>query len=237
MRLSTCLPAHSVLLVAAIAIPLSAQVGVPPDQSPFTSIRPGTMFELNTGVLRGGGGPLHAGPRDGTMLGMRVLLRANSTISLGFGLWGATAKRTIIDPTKAPEQQETGEADQNLYGAEATFQLNLTGGKTWHGIAPYVGTGLGMVKAGATNDAAGYEFGTKFYFAPLIGSRVFIGPRLSLRAEARAFTWKLSYPSSWAIEPPTSPGTVEDPHAVNPTGRTGQYVVAPALTVGIGVAF
>lgn len=195
------------------------------------------MFELNAGVIAGSGGPLHAGPRDGTMLSLRVLLRANSTLSLGFALWGATASRTVIDPTRAPGQQERGDTDQQLYGGEATFQMNLTGGKTWRGLAPYIGSGLGAVKSSAIVDEHGYDFGTKFYFAPMIGTRAFVGQRLSLRLEARAFTWKLSYPSSWAIEPPSSPGTLEDPHAVNPTGRTGQYVVAPALTFGIGVAF
>lgn len=225
------------MLGASSVAPLSAQVGVPPERSPFRSIRPGTMFELNGGIIGGSGGPLHAGPRDGNLAGVKILLRANSTLSLGFGVWGATTKRTIIDPMNAPGLQETGEADHELVGAEATFQLNLTGGKTWRGVAPFVGTGLGVVKAGATNDQAGYNFDTKFYFAPMIGTRIFIGHRMSLRAEARAFTWKLKYPSSWTLEPEDDPGTSEDPHAVNPTGRTGQYVVAPALTIGIGVAF
>ncbi len=237
MRFPSLLALFTGLLAAGQVASLGAQVGVPPAESPFTSIRPGTMFELHGGVIAGNGGPLHAGPRDGQMLSFRILLRANSTLSLGFGLWGATAKRTVIDPTRAPEQQERGDIDQELYGAEATFQLNLTGGKTWRGLAPYVGSGLGAVKSGTINDQHGYDFGTKFYFAPMLGTRAFVGERLALRLEARAFTWKLSYPSSWAIEPPAAPGTLENPNAVNPTGRTGQYVVAPALMFGIGVAF
>jgi hypothetical protein len=39
------------------------------------------------------------------------------------------------------------------------------------------------------------------------------------------------------VEPTDDPGTEEAPNAVNPTGRTGQYVVAPALVLGIGLAF
>ena len=226
----------SASLLFAVA-PVAAQVGTPPDQSPFTSIRPGTMFEATVGVIGGNGGPLAAGPRDGQYAALRAQLRANSTVSLGFGIWAATTHRTIIDPTAAVANQRAGEADHELFGAEATVTFNLTGGKTWHGLAPFIGSGIGMTKAGPTNDEFGYEFGTKFYFAPVAGSRLFLGERLYLRLEGRAFTWKLKYPSTWALEPSVDPGTPENPHAVNPTGRTGQYVVAPTLSLGIGVAF
>lgn len=220
-----------------LASTLTAQIGVPPSASPYTEIRPGTMFEGFGGTLAGSGGPLHAGPRNGPVMGIRALLRANATVSIGFGMWGALTRRTVIDPTAKVAEREVSEVDHQLLGAEALFQFNLTGGKTWHGLAPFIGLGLGVTKATTTNDEFGYEFGTKFYFAPVAGTRIFIGERISLRAEARAFTWKLKYPSSWSLEPTDEPGTPENPNAVNPTGRGGQYVVAPALSFGIGVAF
>lgn len=225
------------LSCSCIAPPLTAQVGVAPANSPYGDIRPGTTFEGFGGTLMGNGGPLHAGPRNGPVMGARALLRANSTVSLGFGMWGGLTKRTVIDPTQRPSEQEVSEVDHQLIGAEAMFQFNLTGGKTYRGFAPFLGLGLGIVKATTTNDAFGYEFGTKFYFAPAVGTRIFLGERMYLRAEARGFAWKLKYPSSWALEPTEEPGTAESPNAVNPTGRTGQYVVAPTLSFGIGLAF
>jgi hypothetical protein len=224
-------------VILGLAPSLHAQVGVPPTASPYGDIRPGTMFEAYGGTMAGEGGPLHAGPRDGPVLGLRALLRANATVSLGFGAWGGLTKRTVIDPTNAKAEQEVSEVDHQLIGVEALFQFNLTGGKTWHGLAPFLNLGLGVVKATTTNDEFGYEFGTKFYFAPGLGTRVFLGERIYLRAEARGYTWKLKYPSSWALEPADDPGTAENPNAVNPTGRTGQYVVAPALVFGLGIAF
>lgn len=230
---------RSLLLASLLLLPptLAGQVGVAPADSPYGEIRPGTMFEGFGGTLMGEGGPLHAGPRDGPVMGIRALLRANSTVSLGFGMWGALTKRTVIDPTEKVAEREVSEVDHQLIGAEAMFQFNVTGGKTWHGIAPFVGLGLGIAKATTTNDEFGYEFGTKFYFAPVAGTRIFLGERMYLRAEARGFTWKLKYPSSWSLEPTDEPGTPENPNAVNPTGRSGQYVVAPTLSFGIGVAF
>jgi hypothetical protein len=228
------------LLLAWLLCPasfLGAQVGVPPSASPYGEIRPGTTFEGFGGTLAGNGGPLHAGPRNGPVMGIRALLRANSTVSLGFGAWAALTKRTVIDPTARVAEREVSEVDHHLFGVEALFQFNFTGGKTWHGIAPFAALGLGLTKATTTDDAFGYEFGTKFYFAPAVGTRMFLGERIYLRAEARGFTWKLRYPSSWAVEPTDEPGTPEAPNAVNPTGRTGQYVVAPTLAFGIGLAF
>lgn len=228
------LPLAVLLLLAPT---LAAQVGRSPSSSPYGDILPGTMFEGFGGTIAGSGGPLHAGPRDGPLFGARALLRANGTVSLGFGVWGALTNRTMIDPTRSVINREVGEADQELFGAEALFQFNVTGGKTWHGLAPFAALGLGMVKGAGSQDTFGYEFGTKFYFAPAVGTRIFVGKRMYLRAEARGFTWKLKYPSSWTLEPTEDPGTPENPNAVNPSGRSGQYVVAPTLSVGIGVAF
>lgn len=220
-----------------LAPPLTAQVGRPPADSPYRDILPTTSFELGAGQLSGSGGPLHAGPRDGNSYSVRALLRSNRTLSVGFGVWHTAAVRTVIDPTKSPGSQETGEVNQNITGIDAMLQFNLTGGKRWHFVAPFAGIGLGAGISPETEDPHGYEFGTKFYFAPLVGTRVFLGERIYLRLEARATTWKLKYPGSWSIEPTDDPGTTENPNAVNPTARDGQYVVAPTLSVGFGFAF
>lgn len=226
------------VVLAFLAAPtLAAQVGYPPSGSPFRDIHPGTTWELYAGSIFGSGGPLRVGPRDGPVAGFRVNLRARSTISLGFGMWGALAERTVVDPDARLADRFGAAVDQDLYGAEAAIQINLTGGKTWRRLAPFVGVGIGVVKSGAIDDPAGYEFGTKFYFAPMVGTRVFLDRRLYLRLEARGFAWNLDYPLSYSEEPDLEPGTAENPNALNPTGRDGQYVLAPTLMVGLGFAF
>jgi hypothetical protein len=226
-----------VALSLCATIPLAAQIGHAPSASPFRDIQPGTTWELYGGTVSGSGGPLRVGPRDGPMAGLRVNLRARNTISLGFGLWGALTERTVVDPDARLADRFGPSVDQTLYGAEVAVQLNLTGGKTWHHLAPFVGLGLGAVKSGAVDDPAGYEFGTKFYFAPMVGSRVFVNRRMYLRVEGRGFSWNLDYPFSYSEEPDLEPGTAENPNALNPTGRDGQYVFTPTLIVGIGLAF
>lgn len=221
-----------------LAVPTAhAQVGHAPSASPFRDIHPGTTWEVYGGSIFGSGGPLRVGPRDGPVAGFRINLRARNTISLGFGLWGALAERTEVDPDARLSERFGASVDQTLYGAEAAIQINVTGGKTWRGLAPFAGVAIGAVKSGEIDDEFGYEFGTKFYFAPMVGTRLFLDRRLYLRAEARGFAWNLDYPISYSLEPSEQPGTPENPNALNPTGREGQYVFAPTLMIGLGFAF
>lgn len=231
-----CLPVFCALLLAA---PLAAQVGHAPTASPYHDIRQGTAWEVTGGVINGSGGPIGVGPRDGTMAGLRVLLRANSTLALGLGVWGSQTERTVIDPNVAPADQVVGTRDAHLIGGELLVQFNLTGGKSWHGFAPFTGIGLGVVRntSGDAGDPGGYDFGTKFYFAPMLGARFIVSDHAYLRIEGRGLTWKLKYPILYGLEPATAPGTTESPNAVDPLGRDGQYVFTPAFSIGLGISF
>ena len=67
-----------------------------------------------------------------------------------------------------------GPVDTDLLFTEFALQLRLTGGKTWHGLAPYFGGGIGLAfdarSAGDTTDS-GYQFGTKLTFSGATGVR------------------------------------------------------------------
>lgn len=231
----------SPLLVAPLLFvpPIAAQVGHSPSSSPYHDIRQGTAWEVMAGTIKGSGGPIGVGPRDGTMAGLRMLMRANGTLSIGLGAWGSQTERTVLDPNVAPARQVVGTRDAHLLGGELMVQLNLTGGKSWHGFAPFAGLGLGIVhnSSGDKGDPGGYEFGTKFYFAPMAGARFVASKRLYVRAEARGFAWKLKYPLLYGTEPADAPGTPEAPNAVDPLGRDGQYVLTPAFSLGFGISF
>ncbi len=234
--LRSLVPATALLLIAA---PVAAQVGSAPTASPYHDIRMATAWELAVGSIKGSGGPVPVGPRDGSFASFRALIRAENSLSLGLGIWASRTQRTVLNPNVAPEDQVVGTRDAHLLGGELLVQLNLTGGKRWHRLAPFLGVGVGVVRntSGDEGDPGGYEFGTKFYFAPLIGTRLFLADRLYLRAEARGYAWKLKYPLLYGVEPTQSPGTADDPHAIDPVGHDGQYAFTPALSVGIGIAF
>ena len=119
----------------------------------------------------------------------------------------------------------TGPVDQSVVFAEALITLNLTGGKTWNGFAPFVGVAGGFgFGSDVPADTSGYDFGTKFFFAPAAGTRVFFGDRVHLRAEFRANFWKLSYPPSFLAAP--------DPVII--TGQDSEWDLSPWVLFGIG---
>lgn len=226
-----------VALVVAPSVSAAAQVGYLPTQSPFREIEHASFLEATGGHLSGGGGLLNLGPRDGTSAGLRWVIRGKNTLQVSFGAWTANTKRSQIDPHDSVATRDKGLIDQRLLAVELGIHLNVTGGKTWHGLAPYAGIALGLVhgQASPASDTSNYSFGTKVYFAPTIGTRLFAGQRLYLKADVRALFWKLDYPASYAQEPAKQPGTTAQPNAVNPTGLTSQYTVTPEIRIGIGI--
>src|ERR1019366_3972770 len=211
-------------LLLAPCVSAAAQVGYLPSQSPFRELTTGTYFELNGGHVLGTGGLLLLGPRNGTSEGLRFVLRSNHTLQLSFSAWTAGTERTWIDAYDSVATRNKGVIAERLVAGEFGLQLNATGGKTWHGLAPYAGLGLGVVHGAASpaTDTSGYAFGTKIYFAPALGTRLFAGTRLYLNLDVRGLVWNLQYPASYSLEPAKQPGTTGHSNAVNTTGAVSQ---------------
>ena len=122
----------------------------------------------------------------------------------------------------------------NVWLAEGTAQLNLTGGKTWHNVAPYLSLGIGLAMSETIKeDSSRYRFGTKFYLAPAAGLRFFLTRRLFAKVEARTTFWSLSYPPTFRDDPdgPFGPAT---PLL---TGEIKEWSPTPVLHAGLGFAF
>ncbi|HEU5170353.1 MAG TPA: hypothetical protein VFU46_07440 [Gemmatimonadales bacterium] len=215
-------------LALALSCPAlaAAQVGHPPASSPYRDIRQGSSLTFLGGRFMGNGGDVGVGPNTGWTYGGRFDLRAGRAVSLGLGLSSGQLERLIVDPFEDdPAQRASGPVDQRVTFAEALITLNLTGGKTWNHFAPFVGlvAGLGF-SSDVPADTSGYEFGTKFFFAPAAGTRIFFGGRVHLRAEFRANFWKLNYPLSFRQEP--------DPVII--TGADSEWDLSPWILVGLG---
>ncbi len=220
MRLST------VLLIPALAGPpsLAAQVGHPPQSSPYSDLAKGTSFTVLGGRFLGDGGRQGVGPHSGYTFGIRYDLRASRALALGLGVERGNLQRLIITPSQPVAQRISGPVDQQVTFAEAFITLNLTGGKTWHGFAPFTGIVSGVAFATSTPaDTSGYNFGKKFFFAPAAGFRMFLGDRLHLRAEVRGSFWKLSYPPSFNA-------------GITPvTANVSEWNLTPWFVVGLGL--
>ncbi len=219
-----------VLLVAG-ASPLAAQVGYEPSQSPYRELPHANGASLLAGYFDGGGGSLRVGPHDGWMYGARFQVRSNRAISIGVGVMYGTLKRTVLDPTAPVGERDLGEVDQTLWIPEAVITMNLTGGKSFRRLAPFLGFGVGAALGSDTPlDTSGYEFGTKFSFAPFLGLRFIPSPRLAVRGELRGNLWKLSYPVSYRTSSAT--GTT-----VIITGEVAEWVMSPMYVFGLSYYF
>ncbi|MGH7701847.1 MAG: hypothetical protein ACREMO_02045 [Gemmatimonadales bacterium] len=185
------------LLPAGLASSVAAQVGHPPSGSPYRDILQGQSLTFLVGSFAGDGGKLGIGPHQGTVYGIRYDIRLSNPLQVGFSITRGKLERFIVDADDSVATRRKGPVSQSLVATEMALQWNLTGKKTWHGLAPYFGGSVGVAFAGDTRaDTSGYRFGTKIVVGPNIGFRFFVTRRLHLRAEARQSYWKLKYPTS-----------------------------------------
>jgi len=218
--------------------PARAQVGHPPGASPYHDIPKGHMFTALYGQFGGSGGTFQIAPHDGAVYGFRYDIRTGSPVQAGLGFARGSLTRLIVDPFVEVANRVSGPVDQTVTFAEANLQLNLTGGKSWHRLAPFVGAGVGLTfPSGTAQDTSHFEFGRKIYLAPSAGVRVFLTNRIHLRGEARTTFWKLKYPNTFEIEPPLEPGTPEQPNAVITDGVLSEWTTSSWLQLGLGYSF
>jgi hypothetical protein len=230
--------ALALAVLCRLASPATAQVGHAPESSPFRDIRKGHALTVTSGWFGGSGGRFAIAPHGGPTYGLRYDVRAGSTIQFGLGVARGELDRQIVNPFVELVNRTTGPVDQTVTFAELNIQFNVTGGKSWHRIAPFAGSGFGLTfPSGTAADTSGFELGHKIYLAPFAGFRLFLTEHLHLRAEARGTFWKLKYPTSFEDEPVLEPGTDESPNAVISDGRVSEWVASPWLQAGFGYSF
>lgn len=225
------------VLLSSVSAPLSAQVGHAPGHSPYRDIPYGHTLTGFVADIGGNGGAIGIGPHNGTAYGARFDVRVGNQVQLGLAVSRAGLERLIVDAFDSVAKRVSGPVSQSVVMAEASLQWNISGRKSWHGLAPFFGISVGVAHGSATPaDTSGYTFGTKFLAAPSIGTRFFITDRLHIRLEAKEIFWRLKYPLVYALEPVLDPGTATDPHRVLTDGKLSHWTGVRALSVGIGYA-
>lgn len=217
----------------------AAQVGHAPGHSPYRDIRKGHSVTGMFGHFGGDGGRFGIAPHSGNSYGIRYDIRAGSAVQFGLGFARADLDRLIVNPFVTLATRVSGPVQQTVSFAELNLLLNLTGGKSWHRLAPFFGSAVGLTFASGTPaDTSGFKFGKKIYLAPTVGTRIFLTDRLHLRGEARAVFWKLKYPASFQQEPVEEPGNPPDnSNAVITDGRVQEWRASSWIQIGLGYSF
>jgi len=216
-----------------------AQVGHPPESTPYRDILYGSSLTPFVGHIGGNGGKLGIGPHDGWTYGGRFDYRLSNVISVGLSFESGTMDRLIVDADDPVASRVKGPVSQQLSMLEAALQMNITGKKTWHGLAPFVGGTIGLAWAPATRaDTSGYKFGSHVVLAPNLGFRFFAGQRLHVRADVRQVFWHLKYPSSYLLEPADDPPASGAPsNAVLAGQKLDQWTGGTEFRLGVGFSF
>jgi hypothetical protein len=229
------------IFVATLSLaPLAAeaQVGHDPRSSPYRDLRHSSLLVPQAILFQGGGGSLGIVPNSGMLFGARAVIGGRGPLSLGGEFSTGTLERLIVDADDSVATRVKGPVDQRVTMVGLTLQLNLTGGKTWHGLAPYIGGSSGIAFAGdVPADTSGWDYNRKIYIAPMVGVRLFVTRDIFIRAEARSLFAKVRYPESYREEPAKQPGTNANPNAVLAGQRVQQWVGSGLYTFGIGIPF
>src|SRR5262247_1779233 len=173
----------------------SAQVGHDPSSSPYRDIpwHSGPVFFA--GYLSGDRGEADAGMTNAQTAGLRYEMNAGRTMLFVFTGAYLMGDRYIISPNanRLDPGRKTGPYPSNIGMAEIALQLKLTGNKSWHRLAPYIGGGLGVafdIDSPGDTTRSGYTFGTKFTIDFMGGVRLYFPKHLMLNADGRLLWWR-----------------------------------------------
>jgi hypothetical protein len=224
---------RALALCILISPPLAAQVGHDPAHSPYRPILLRMSVSAVGSYIWGSSGKLGVGPSDGPGVGLRYEMRLTGPTDLFAAVSWSNLERMVADPTAPADDRITGPVDQGVLFTEAGILILLTGDKTWHRLAPYLGANLGIgFGASIPQDTSGYSFSAKFVSGPLLGIRVYASGSIMLRVEGRLQFWKLSYPTSYFTTPEDG-----DP-LLNPlVDSDTEWTTHPTLLIGLGYAF
>lgn len=172
--------------------------------SPFEYIEEKNSVGLFGGYIAADAGSQDLGPGSIPLVGVRYGYQLTGPLTAEASIAFGSSDRTIYARAVAsePELEPVGEADIALVIADAGFRFHLTGPRTWHGLAPFLIATGGVVADLSTrpeeeallDEDSRFEFGPGFAASAGLGADFFLTDRLSLRADARDYLWRYTYP-------------------------------------------
>jgi len=227
---------------ASVPAVLQAQlVGHEPDQSPYRDIVTHESFTLFLGRWAGNTGAAGVGTLPSAAFGGRLAIRLSGPVDFWATFGEAMTSRHVIiadtSITHTDSAKRGPDARLPTVLADLALVLNMTGDKTWHRLAPYVGMGIGFVApTRKLADPGGFQIGLNFAIVPTLGTRLFLSDALALRFEVRDYYFRYQYPLAYfdtlnlkyAGPPPRK--------SVLPLGTTNAEWTSN-LTLWIGVAY
>ena len=134
--------------------------------------------------------------------------------------------------SRPEDDRVIGESNIDILLFDARLRLNLTGGRTWHRLQPFVTFGGGLASAWGTDQVLEkatlmpstewYVFGVRFTGTVSGGTNFHISNKISLRLEGTWNLWKIGTPVGWLT-------LLNDPPGENPDG---DWVTVKSIMLG-----
>jgi hypothetical protein len=198
MPVSRALLAAFAVGALAIATPAHAQlVGSEPSRSPFRDLETSQQFTLSLGWFGAKRDAAGVGPKPAAMAQLRHDLHLGGPAWLTSRYAFVRSERDVIDPG-FPEGErflETRAVTHHI--ADLGLTLALTGRKTWRGVVPTFGGGIGVTSDFGSPDVGSYRFGSKFAFTFGPGVRVVLPRGYSARVDMTNHVYQFQYPSTY----------------------------------------
>ena len=229
-------------LLASLAVfpgsRLVAQVGHLPEHSPFRDVTTRQELTFSIGHFGGNEAKAGVGARAAQSLGFRFRSQLSGPLDLVFRTNYIGSRRLVIDPTKPDSIRRTGVIDYGIIETDLGLTLTLTGAKTWHGLAPWLGFGFGVTFAThSRTDPGGYKAATNFSIVPAIGTSLLLNRQLGLEFEIRDNTIRYEWPLAYFF-PKDAAGNALPPAVLDPlTTRDKQMTHNFTLSAGLSYHF
>jgi hypothetical protein len=216
------------IVAAALALPAAvhAQVGYPPDKSPYRDLEFRQELTTFAGYFSASEDPAKVAPQSGPLVGLRYEARIGGPAQLYARAAYVFSERTPINPALPIDQRQLPTESWPLYLADLGIALNLTGQKSLHGLVPVLNGGIGIASDFKGRDVGDYQFGTSFAFTFGAGVRWVSGGRFQLRADIADHLYKVEYPQSYTVT------TAGNPAVLGGQQGRGSWQHNAAITLG-----
>jgi hypothetical protein len=226
-------------LLALSADSALAQVGYPPQSSPYRDLRESMELTFFSGYYRAKKDPARVAPVSGPMFGAHYQWRAGGPANLTVDVARVSSERRVLDPEKNGaclltdvNCKSAGVYRWPLYAIDGGLAMALTGERSFLRLVPEVKAGVGVVTDFHSQpDVGQFSFGTRFALTWGAGLRVLPGGRYSLRADITNRLYSVKYPISYYV--PADDGSL----IFTARQSRSAWLNNPAFTIGVSYLF
>ena len=195
----------AVLSLALLPSLAAGQVGHAPRNSPFRDLEQRQEISWFGGWYQTSPDPANVGPKSGPMAGMHYEFRMTGPAYFTANVAAVKTERREIDPTQLIINRFKGNRSMTLLAADVGFALNLTGSKSWHGLVPTLGGGLGLGAGFDSPDIGKFKYGYPFLLVARPGIKLTPRGHWQGRIDATNYFQRIRYPQTYFTKSTADP--------------------------------